>query len=71
MRAAIRAGALATLVLSSLSVTQTALAGPSAYVITPIVEEGEREIDFKAGLLFGLTQGAPHNSVRMQAEYEF
>jgi hypothetical protein len=49
MRIAIQAGALAALALSSLVWSSTAAAGPSDYVITPIVEEGEREIDFKAG----------------------
>jgi hypothetical protein len=49
MRTAIRAGALAALVLLSLTATPHAMAGPSDYVVTPIVEEGEREIDFKAG----------------------
>lgn len=49
MRTAIPAGALAALALSSLFVSSLAVAGPSDYVITPTVEEGEREIDFKAG----------------------
>jgi hypothetical protein len=49
MRTAVRAGALVALVLFSLTATPRAIAGPSDYVITPIVEEGEREIDFKAG----------------------
>lgn len=49
MRTAIRAGALGVLALSSLVLSSVAVAGPSDYVITPIVEEGEREIDFKAG----------------------
>ena len=49
MRTAIRAGALAALVLTFLSLPHTAIAGPSDYVITPIVEEGEREVDFKSG----------------------
>lgn len=49
MRTAVRAGALAALALSSLSLSSLALAGPADYIITPIVEEGEREIDFKAG----------------------
>lgn len=47
MQRASRAGALAALVLSCLSLP--ALAGPADYVVTPIVEEGEREIDFKSG----------------------
>ena len=49
MRTAVRAGALAALSLQILSFTTPALAGPSEYVYTPIVQEGEREIDFKAG----------------------
>jgi len=49
MRTAIRAGALAALASSSLVTSQPAAAGPSDYVVTPTVEEGEREIDFKAG----------------------
>ena len=32
-----------------MTATVPAAAGPSDYVVTPIVEEGEREIDFKAG----------------------
>jgi len=47
MRTALPAGALAALVLFLSS--HPAAAGPADYVITPIVEEGEREIDFKAG----------------------
>lgn len=49
MRTAFRVGALAALSLFSLCLPGLAMAGPSEYVITPIVEEGEREIDFKAG----------------------
>lgn len=49
MRTAFKAGALAALVLSCLGLPVGALAGPSDYVKSPIVEEGEREIDFKAG----------------------
>ncbi|HEX7892023.1 MAG TPA: hypothetical protein VF522_21925 [Ramlibacter sp.] len=49
MHTATRAGALAALVLSCLSYAPLAFAGPSNYVHTPIVEEGEREVDFKAG----------------------
>lgn len=49
MRTAVRAGALAALALSSVFMSSRALAGPSDYVFTPVVEEGEREIDFKAG----------------------
>jgi hypothetical protein len=49
MRSAIRAGALAALAFSCLCLGPAAVAGPSEYVATPIVEEGEREIDVKAG----------------------
>jgi hypothetical protein len=49
MRTALQAGALGAYALSSLIFTSSALAAPSDYVATPIVEEGEREIDFKAG----------------------
>ena len=49
MRTTLLAGALAALALSSLCATSIAVAGPSDYVVTPIVEQGEREIDFKAG----------------------
>jgi len=49
MRAAVRAGALVALACHSLLGASLALAGPNDYVHTPIVEEGEREIDFKAG----------------------
>ncbi len=49
MRTAIRAGALAALACNFLALPVTASAGPSEYVISPIVEEGEREIDFKSG----------------------
>lgn len=48
MRTAIQAGALTALALLS-SLSTVAQAGPAGYVLTPIVEEGEREIDFKAG----------------------
>jgi hypothetical protein len=47
MRSAIQAGALALLVSPFLSVG--VYAGPATYIATPIVEEGEREIDFKLG----------------------
>ena len=47
MRTAAPAGALLALVMSSF--TLPSVAAPSDYVLTPIVEEGEREIDFKAG----------------------
>ncbi len=49
MRTASRAGALAALTLSTLCLPQWVHAGASDYVITPAVEEGEREFDFKAG----------------------
>jgi hypothetical protein len=49
MRTATRAGALAALALQILSTSMPAQAGPSDYVHTPLVQEGEREIDFKAG----------------------
>ncbi len=49
MRTAIRVGALAALAWSSPMALTAAAAGPSDYVLTPRVEEGEREVDFKAG----------------------
>lgn len=49
MRTALKAGALGALVSSCLALPMTVSAGPSDYVISPIVEEGEKEIDFKAG----------------------
>ena len=49
MHTAIRAGAFAALVLSCLSYAPLSLAGPASAVRTPIVEEGEREVEFKAG----------------------
>ena len=49
MRSAFRAGALAALSLQLLPIATPAYAGPSDYVRTPIVQQGEREIDFKAG----------------------
>src|SRR6478672_3761541 len=49
MRTAVRWGALAALSLQLLALAPVAQAGPSDYVRTPIVQEGEREIDFKAG----------------------
>ena len=39
----------AALLCAGISFTPTARAGAADYVYTPIVEEGEREIDFKAG----------------------
>ena len=56
-----RAGALAALALSCLAYARPAAAGPSDYVVTPIVEEGEREIDFKAGT------GRPRDGTRESA----
>jgi hypothetical protein len=41
--------ALASAVAMGVGAPLTVTAGPSDYVATPIVEEGEREIDFKAG----------------------
>lgn len=49
MQTTFKAGALVALVTSICGLTSPAFAGPSDYVITPIVEEGEKEIDFKAG----------------------
>jgi hypothetical protein len=50
MRTATRAGALGAFALACLCLTETAVAGPSEYVESAIVEEGEREIDFKGGM---------------------
>lgn len=49
MRTAFRAGALAALSLQLAMLSCPVLAAPNDYVRTPIVQEGEREIDFKAG----------------------
>jgi hypothetical protein len=49
MRTAYSAGALAALALSTVLLPTHTIAGPNDYVVTPIVEAGEREIDFKAG----------------------
>lgn len=49
MNNALRAGAMAALALLLPFTAPSAHAGPSDYVITPTVEEGEREVDFKAG----------------------
>ena len=49
MRTAVKAGALAALAMSCLVVPTLSRADPDAYVHSPIVEEGEKEIDFKAG----------------------
>jgi hypothetical protein len=43
------AGALAALAISCLAHVRPAAGGPADYVATPIVDEGEREVDFKAG----------------------
>jgi hypothetical protein len=43
------AGALAAFALSCFMPARPAAAAPSDYVVTPIVDEGEREIEFKAG----------------------
>ena len=48
MRSAINAGALAALVFVTFT-PALVMAGPSDYVVSPIVEEGEREVDFKSG----------------------
>ena len=49
LRTAIKAGALAALVLPILTTPGAAWAGPAEYVYSPIVEEGERELEFKFG----------------------
>ena len=49
MNTTARAAALAALAFPSLCLPLQAAAEPSDYVSTPIVEKGEREIDFKAG----------------------
>lgn len=49
LQTAARAGSLAALACLGLLCGSAAMAGPSDYVHTPVVEEGEREIDFKAG----------------------
>ncbi len=49
MTTARRAGALFAFACLSNFVNTAADAGPSDYVFTPLVEEGEREIDLKAG----------------------
>jgi hypothetical protein len=49
MRTAVKAGALAALAMSCLLVPAVSRADPDAYVHSPIVEEGEKELDFKAG----------------------
>jgi len=49
MRTAVKAGPLAALAMSCLLVPAVSRADPDAYVHSPIVEEGEKELDFKAG----------------------
>jgi hypothetical protein len=49
MKTNARAGAAAVLAIASLCHPSVTTAEPADYVSTPIVEEGEREIDFKAG----------------------
>ena len=50
MRIANKVGASIALALANfLSLPEQAMAGPSDYVHSPIVEEGERELDFKLG----------------------
>ena len=52
MRTTAHVGAQAALALTTLlapGLQRAAQAGPADYVLTPIVEAGEREIDFKAG----------------------
>lgn len=51
MRTVLRAAVLVALALTSLWTPSLGMAaGASDYVVTPIVEDGEREIDFKAGM---------------------
>jgi hypothetical protein len=48
---------------------QSHVAGPALF---GRIRAGERQaVRYNAGLLFGLTQGAPRNTLRFQAEYEF
>jgi hypothetical protein len=49
MKNAVHAAALGALACLSLAPFSAALAGPDEYVHPAVVEEGEREIDFKAG----------------------
>lgn len=49
MQAAIRAGVLLALATSSVYAPQPAIAGPADDVLSPLVVEGEREAEFKAG----------------------
>ena len=49
MKNAVHAAALAALACLSLTAAAPALAGPAEYVFPATVEEGEKEIEFKAG----------------------
>lgn len=49
MRTAMRAGPLCALALLTLVRPTSALAGPAEYMFSPIVEEGERELEARAG----------------------
>ena len=52
MYTAIKTGAaplLSLVILTSLTFTPSVHAGPSEYVYTPIVEQGEKEVDYKFG----------------------
>src|SRR5262245_6621447 len=49
MKNAVQAAALAALGCMSPGPSTPAIAGPAEYVVSPIVEEGEKEIEFKAG----------------------
>src|SRR3954468_12614688 len=49
MRTAVKAGALAALAASCLVLPAISRAAADDYVHTPIVEEGEKELDFRAG----------------------
>jgi hypothetical protein len=54
----VRSGALSALGLAAAALSRVAMAGPSEYVLPAVVEEGEREIDFKAGS--ALLRGGGH-----------
>ena len=48
---------------------QPHIAGPAIF---GKVQVGQKQaIKYNAGILFGLTDGAPRNTLRLQAEYEF
>jgi hypothetical protein len=49
MRTALRAGALCALVATVVAHPSVSIAGPAEYVFSPIVEEGEREIEARGG----------------------